>query len=96
MFIKIFQRPNIHRSNIINDSVTQTSFFLTQPLIINNLTETAIHCHRYVTYQITSSVVTTAMVAKAIYTGHLLTILEKTPAIYRIFRSVYLEKFAMQ
>jgi len=27
-FIKIFQRPNIHRSNIIDDSVTQTSFFL--------------------------------------------------------------------
>lgn len=58
-FIKIFRRPNIHHSNIINGSMTQTPFFLIQHLIINNLTEIAIHCNRYVTYQITLSAVIT-------------------------------------
>lgn len=41
--------------------MTQMPFFLTRPLIINNLMETAIHCNRYVTYQITLSAVMTQL-----------------------------------
>lgn len=93
MFIKIFQRPNIHRSNITNDSVTQTSFFLTRPLIINNFTETAIHCYRYVTYQIT-------WLQKQFILDTFINYIRKdTRDLYLekcIFRSVYLKKFAMQ
>lgn len=75
----------------INDSVTRT-FFLTRPLIINNLTEIAIHCNRYVTYQITLSAVTAWLQKQFIpdALSNYIT-LEKTFAIYRvyIFRKIY-------
>lgn len=67
-------------------ALTQTPFFLIRTLIINNLTETAIHCIRYVTYEITLSAVTTWLQKQFIPDTFFNYIkLEKTVAIYRVY-----------
>jgi len=69
--------------------MTQTPFFLIRSLIINNLMKIAIHCNRYVTYQITLvTSYNTRLQKQFIVDIFFLTIcitFEKISAIYRVY-----------